>query len=61
MWEREMAANIPIPRKLYCSPLTRALQTCEITFKSVIDFAEIKPVILEASSKFVPDPVLFLD
>ncbi|KAI5116302.1 hypothetical protein M0805_003657 [Coniferiporia weirii] len=48
MWKQEQAAaNIPQPDKLYCSPMTRALRTCRITFDGVVDFNERRPLILE--------------
>ncbi len=51
MWNQELASNIPLPSKLYCSPLTRALQTCMITFDSITDFKSLpngrKPLIVE--------------
>ncbi|KXN88387.1 putative phosphomutase PMU1, partial [Leucoagaricus sp. SymC.cos] len=31
-WEREQAFGIPLPDKIYTSPLTRALRTCNIAF-----------------------------
>ncbi|KAI5120262.1 hypothetical protein M0805_004598 [Coniferiporia weirii] len=47
VWKQEIDADVPLPDKLYCSPMTRALQTCRLTFSGVIDFAERKPLILE--------------
>ncbi|KAG2073636.1 phosphoglycerate mutase [Suillus decipiens] len=35
-WKQERKFNIPIPGKLYCSPLTRAIHTNKITFDSII-------------------------
>lgn len=35
-WKQECKFNIPIPGKLYCSPLTRAIHTNKITFDSII-------------------------
>jgi broad specificity phosphatase PhoE len=35
-WNTELPFGLPVPRKLYCSPLTRALQTCEITFREIM-------------------------
>ena len=46
-WEIEHSKGAPLPQKLYCSPLTRAMRTCEITFKGLIDFEETHPMILE--------------
>ncbi|KAF9448759.1 phosphoglycerate mutase [Macrolepiota fuliginosa MF-IS2] len=31
-WEKEQAFGIPVPDKIYTSPLTRALRTCDIAF-----------------------------
>jgi bisphosphoglycerate-dependent phosphoglycerate mutase len=33
--ERAMAVPIPLPERMYCSPLTRAMQTHAITFEGV--------------------------
>jgi len=41
MWKQELASNIPLPSKLYCSPLTRALKTCMITFDPIMDFKSL--------------------
>ncbi|KAL0960422.1 hypothetical protein HGRIS_005465 [Hohenbuehelia grisea] len=35
-WKTELAAGIPLPGKFYCSPLTRALSTSQITFDGII-------------------------
>ncbi|KAF7322223.1 F-box domain-containing protein [Mycena kentingensis (nom. inval.)] len=35
LWHSELAAGAPLPEKLYCSPLTRALQTQQITFAGI--------------------------
>ncbi|KAG0697290.1 histidine phosphatase superfamily [Suillus ampliporus] len=35
-WKQELEFDIPLPGKLYCSPLTRAIHTNMITFDSVI-------------------------
>ncbi|TFK38871.1 phosphoglycerate mutase-like protein [Crucibulum laeve] len=35
-WKVELPFGIPLPDKLYSSPLTRALKTCEITFDGII-------------------------
>ncbi|KAJ7782198.1 histidine phosphatase superfamily [Mycena olivaceomarginata] len=32
VWTAELAAHIPLPDRLYCSPMTRAMQTNVITF-----------------------------
>ncbi|KAJ7797758.1 histidine phosphatase superfamily [Mycena olivaceomarginata] len=32
IWTAELAAHIPLPDRLYCSPMTRAMQTNVITF-----------------------------
>jgi phosphohistidine phosphatase SixA len=34
-WNAELPFGIALPQKLYCSPLTRAMQTCEITFQEI--------------------------
>ena len=45
-WKREMLRGVPIPQKYYCSPLTRAIRTLELTFVDVLP-ANIKPLIVE--------------
>ncbi len=35
-WKKELAFDAPLPHKMYCSPLTRALRTHQITFQDVI-------------------------
>lgn len=34
-WSVEKTAGIPLPEKLYCSPLNRALKTCELMFEGI--------------------------
>jgi broad specificity phosphatase PhoE len=36
VWKEELKFGIPVPEKLYCSPLTRAINTNAITFDSII-------------------------
>ena len=48
-WKEEMQHGIPLPEKLYCSPMTRAMRTCELTFGGIINFAERPPLVLEVS------------
>ncbi|KAJ7328507.1 histidine phosphatase superfamily [Mycena albidolilacea] len=43
-WKEELAAMIPLPDKLYCSPMRRAIQTNIITFEGV---SSRRPVIVE--------------
>ncbi|KAF7314061.1 F-box domain-containing protein [Mycena chlorophos] len=35
MWKTELAQGLPLPESLYCSPMTRAMQTQQITFEGV--------------------------
>jgi len=51
-WEREILRGLPVPQKFYCSPLTRAIRTLQLTFEGILP-ADLKPVILEVMS-FVP-------
>ncbi|KAF8630862.1 hypothetical protein AX17_005221 [Amanita inopinata Kibby_2008] len=49
-WKEELAFKMPLPDKLYCSPLTRALRTCQETFNGIIPQEEIamrKAIIVE--------------
>jgi broad specificity phosphatase PhoE len=45
-WEREILRGVPIPQKFYCSPLTRAIRTLELTFEGILP-AHLKPLIVE--------------
>ncbi|KAJ7123981.1 histidine phosphatase superfamily [Mycena crocata] len=44
VWTEELSAGIPLPEKLYCSPMTRAMQTNAITFAGV---SSARPVVVE--------------
>jgi len=46
-WEAELAANIPLPQKLYCSPLTRAMTTNQITFDGILTDENRRTVVVE--------------
>ncbi|GLB44500.1 putative phosphoglycerate mutase family protein [Lyophyllum shimeji] len=46
-WKAELAFGIRLPEKLYCSPLTRALRTCEITFDGLLSDQNRRPIVLE--------------
>jgi len=63
MWKQELASNIPLPSKLYCSPLTRALKTCMITFDPIMDFKSLpigrKLLIVEVRSRYARPPPIF--
>jgi broad specificity phosphatase PhoE len=45
-WKRELLRGVPVPQRFYCSPLTRAIRTLELTFEGVLP-SHLKPVILE--------------
>ncbi|KAH8106393.1 phosphoglycerate mutase [Phellopilus nigrolimitatus] len=47
LWKEELKADIPLPAKLYCSPLTRALRTCQLTFAGIVEFRQRTPLVLE--------------
>jgi hypothetical protein len=51
-WEREILRGLPVPQRFYCSPLTRAIRTLQLTFEGVLP-ADLKPLILEVMS-FMP-------
>jgi broad specificity phosphatase PhoE len=51
-WEREILRGLPVPRRFYCSPLTRAIRTLQLTFEGILP-ADLKPLILEVMS-FMP-------
>jgi len=45
-WKRELLRGAPIPQRFYCSPLSRAIRTLELTFESIPP-AHLKPLIFE--------------
>ena len=45
-WKRELLRGAPIPQRFYCSPLSRATRTLELTFESILP-THLKPLILE--------------
>jgi broad specificity phosphatase PhoE len=47
-WKRECDFDIPLPEKLYSSPLTRAIHTNKITFDSIIPKSQ-RTMIIEVS------------
>jgi len=48
LWNNELQFNMPLPGKLYCSPLTRALRTQTITFGGIHFKGDLpKTIILE--------------
>ncbi|KAF9459985.1 histidine phosphatase superfamily [Collybia nuda] len=46
-WEIELTFGIPLPEKLYTSPLTRAMKTCEVTFNGVLPDDKRRAVVVE--------------
>jgi len=46
-WKAEIPANIPLPRSLYSSPLSRAANTCRITFEDIVIDRDHAPLIVE--------------
>ncbi|EGO02302.1 hypothetical protein SERLA73DRAFT_178171 [Serpula lacrymans var. lacrymans S7.3] len=47
LWKAELPFGIPLPEKLYCSPLTRAIRTNILTFEGVITDDTRKTTIVE--------------
>jgi len=45
--ETSLEIGIPLPEKLYCSPMTRAMRTHVITFEGIIADVHTKTIILE--------------
>jgi len=45
-WEREILRGLPVPQRFYCSPLTRAISTLQLTFEGILP-SDLKPIILE--------------
>lgn len=46
-WEKERPFGIPLPEKLYTSPLTRAIRTNQVTFDDTLFPSGSKTVIVE--------------
>lgn len=36
LWETELQFGIPLPNKMYCSPISRAIQTHNLTFRGLL-------------------------
>jgi len=51
-WERELRNGAPVPQRFYCSPLTRAIHTLELTFENILP-THMKPFILENCREMV--------
>ena len=61
-WKEELAFRIPLPDKMYCSPLTRAIKTNEITFRGIIPERERsvrKAVVVEVGSRRSQDQNMY--
>jgi len=48
LWKLELKAGAPVPEKLYCSPMTRALRTCFLTFQDILDDSK-KVLVVESA------------
>ncbi|KIL58025.1 hypothetical protein M378DRAFT_112451 [Amanita muscaria Koide BX008] len=46
-WKKELSFDIPQPDKMYCSPLTRALSTHEISFRGIVPEDDRIPFVTE--------------
>ena len=55
LWTEECAAGIHLPERLYCSPMTRAMQTNEITFAGLLTS---RTVVLEVGRVSTPAHIL---
>ena len=49
IWKIEHDAGLPEPDHFYVSPLSRALETCKITFKGIFSLSPANATILEVS------------
>jgi len=48
VWQQELPFNIFLPETHYCSPMTRAMQTCLITFEGIsLTENSARPIVLE--------------
>ncbi|KAA1468583.1 hypothetical protein DENSPDRAFT_833940 [Dentipellis sp. KUC8613] len=46
-WQMELSRGMPLPQRFYCSPMTRALHTCKLTFERILPDDHVGPVVLE--------------
>ena len=53
MWKTESSYGLAPPQKLYCSPLTRALHTCDIMLDGVFQSGHSPVTVVEASNNFI--------
>ena len=53
-WEEELSCQMPLPQRLYCSPLTRAIRTNILTFEGIITGDNLKTMILEVCLRANP-------
>ena len=49
-WENELSRDVPVPmpQRFYCSPLTRAIRTLNLTFENLLP-EPLRPIILEVA------------
>ena len=62
-WKEELAFQIPLPDKMYCSPLTRAIRTHEIIFRGIVPESERsarKTVVVEVWCTILTRPNNFI-
>ena len=53
MWKTEASYGLSPPQKLYCSPLTRALHTCDIMLDGVFQSGHAPVTVVEASNNIL--------
>lgn len=53
-WDKEHDFGIPCPEKIYTSPLTRALKTCDIAFDWIIN-KQKSVLVVEVSASSLQD------
>ena len=58
MWKTELSYGLPPPQKIYCSPLTRALHTCDIMLDGVFQSGHVPVTVIEASHKFISTTII---
>lgn len=46
-WKAELSKGIPLPQKLYSSPMRRAMRTLVFTFDGILTETSPKPVVIE--------------
>jgi hypothetical protein len=62
MWKTESSYGLSPPQKIYCSPLTRALHTCDIMLDGVFQSGHVPVTVVEASTNnFISSTIIKIE